>query len=162
MDSFSYLTIAENTTAEYQQLGSKFLAFAFMVESEIEVINYLTTLKKQHPTAVHFCFAFVIGAQKQLQKSSDDREPTNSAGKPILRAIISSGVTNTLVVVVRYFGGKLLGVSGLIQAYNQAAAAGLLQAPKVTILLMQRFNVRGNFNCENEFYRICKFFDANC
>jgi uncharacterized YigZ family protein len=161
MLSDTYTTLDAASIGEFKDKGSRFLAFAFPISSEEEVKPHLLELKKAHHAAAHFCYAYVLGNNGNIHKSNDDREPANSAGKPILRAILSSGVTNTLVVVVRYFGGKLLGVSGLIQAYGNAAKLSLSSATLVEFVIMERFKVTGNFNDENELYKVYKQFDAN-
>ena len=117
----TYKTIVDKSQGEFKDKGSKFIALAFEVNTEEEVKNILAEIKKEHYNAAHHCYAYILTPSKQIQKSNDDREPNNTAGKPILRAILSHNLTNTLVVVVRYFGGKLLGVPGLIQAYGEAA-----------------------------------------
>ncbi len=105
----------------YKEKGSKFLGFAFPCSSEEEAKNKLINLRKEHHLAVHFCYAFRFGADKKLFRASDDGEPSNSAGPPILGQIKSFDLTNVLVAVVRYYGGINLGLGGLINAYRTAA-----------------------------------------
>jgi putative IMPACT (imprinted ancient) family translation regulator len=105
--SSSYKTISSEVQAEFKDKGSKFIAFAYPISTEVEAKEKIYLLKKEHPSANHHCWALVLGNNKEFQKSSDDREPNNTAGKPILRAILVKDVTFVLVVVVRYFGGKL-------------------------------------------------------
>ena len=105
----------------YKEKGSKFLGFAFPCSSEEEAKNKLINLRKEHHLAVHFCYAFRFGADKKVFRASDDGEPSNSAGPPILGQIKSFDLTNVLVAVVRYYGGTNLGVGGLINAYRTAA-----------------------------------------
>src|SRR6478736_3309084 len=119
--SDSYLTISQTADELYKDKGSKFLAFAFPVKSESEIKKKLTSLKKEHPSASHHCYAWRLGADKAAFRANDDGEPSNTAGKPILMQIQAKDLTNVLIVVVRYFGGTLLGVGGLINAYKQAA-----------------------------------------
>ncbi|MCX6185375.1 MAG: YigZ family protein [Bacteroidetes bacterium] len=116
--SNSYKTIFSEVNAEYKDKGSRFITFVYHINNEIEAKEKINFLKKEHPSANHHCWALVLGNDKEFQKSSDDREPNNTAGKPILRAIVAKELTFVLVVVVRYFGGKLLGVPGLINAYG--------------------------------------------
>lgn len=156
----TYQTIAHQSSGEFKDKGSKFLAFAFPVETEDAVKEQLTLLKKEHFSAAHHCYAYVIGKQNEVQKSNDDREPNNTAGKPILRAILSHQLTNVLVVVVRYFGGKLLGVPGLIHAYGEAAHDCLKNAEKVEQICKVRYEVQGEYENENELYKAYKQFDA--
>jgi len=101
--------------------GSKFFGFLYPVADEHKAKEKLVELKKTFSDATHHCFAYVLGKQSEIEKWSDDGEPSNSAGRPILRAIHSSQCTNVLVVVVRYYGGKQLGVPGLIEAYGSTA-----------------------------------------
>src|SRR5580692_4936436 len=103
-----FLTIAAPAEGIYKEKGSRFLAFAYPVQSEDEAKEYLAFLRKEHPKARHVCFAYVLGADKSLFKSSDDGEPHHSAGTPILGQIKSFELTNILVAVVRYFGGTKL------------------------------------------------------
>lgn len=125
---FKYRTIASPTTALFRDRGSKFLAYAYQVRTVQEVKEYVQALKKEHPKAVHHCFAYRIGADKLEYRANDDGEPAGSAGRPILGQIDSLELTNTLVVVVRYFGGTLLGIPGLINAYKTVTADALTQA----------------------------------
>lgn len=125
---FSYHTIQGPTTGLYKEKGSKFIAFAYPVSSEAEVKAMLAGLRKEYFDARHHCYAYVLGPEKNLYRASDDGEPNHSAGDPILGQIRSRQLTNVLVVVVRYFGGVKLGVSGLITAYKEAAADALQQA----------------------------------
>lgn len=124
-----YLTIAQPANAEFKDRGSKFLAFAFPVSTLDECKRHLSNLKKEHPKAVHHCFAYKLGLDGTVFRSNDDGEPSGSAGKPILGQIISKQLTDVLVVVVRYFGGTLLGVPGLINAYKTATALVLQTTP---------------------------------
>lgn len=120
--SDSYLTIDKPAETILKEKGSKFLAFAFPVVSEVEIKSRLTALKQEHPSANHHCYAWRLGPDKLAFRANDDGEPSNTAGKPILSQLQSRDLTNVLVVVVRYFGGTLLGVGGLIAAYKTAAA----------------------------------------
>ena len=124
----TYLTIKEPSEGLFKDKGSKFSSFAFPASSEEDVKKFLAELKKQHPSANHHCYAFRLGADKQAYRANDDGEPSNTAGKPILGQIQSKDLTNILIVVVRYFGGTLLGVSGLINAYKLAAAEAIQNA----------------------------------
>lgn len=125
----SYRTIIREGSAEFKDRGSRFLAFAFPIKKVEDFKARLNELKKEHPKAVHFCFAYRIGTDGTQFRSSDDGEPSGSAGKPILGQLDSRGVTDTAIVVVRYFGGTLLGVPGLIHAYKTAAAFALQVTP---------------------------------
>lgn len=112
----------------YKEKGSKFLGFAFPCSSDEEAKNKLIDLRKEHHLAVHVCYAFRFGSNKKLYRASDDGEPSNSAGPPILGQIQSFDLTNVLVAVVRYYGGTNLGVGGLINAYRTAAKQALENA----------------------------------
>jgi uncharacterized YigZ family protein len=121
----SYLTISEEAEFLIKEKGSKFIAFSFKVTDEEEVNDRLTSLKKLHHSARHHCYAYRLGSTGEQFRSNDDGEPNHSAGDPILRQLIGRDLTDTLVVVVRYFGGTKLGVGGLIQAYGGAAEGAL-------------------------------------
>lgn len=123
-----YQTIAAPTVGEYKEKGSKFFAYAFPVYHEEDWQNALAEVKKEHFKARHHCFAFRLGLDRNNFRANDDGEPSGSAGRPILGQLDSFGVTNVFVVVVRYFGGTKLGVSGLINAYRSATADALRQA----------------------------------
>ncbi|OJW83662.1 MAG: YigZ family protein [Bacteroidetes bacterium 46-16] len=126
---YQYRTIEQAATAEFKDRGSKFLAYAYAVNTLADVKLRLQDLKKLHPKAVHHCYAYRIGTDGTVFRANDDGEPSGSAGKPILGQIDSAGLSNTLVVVVRYFGGTLLGVPGLINAYKTATAYALSNTP---------------------------------
>src|SRR5690349_7761849 len=121
-DKEFYYTISVNTVAEFKDRGSRFLAYAYSIQSTEEFKNYLQQIKKEHPKAVHHCLAYRICLDENNFRLSDDGEPSGTAGRPILVQIDSKGLTNVLVIVVRYFGGTLLGVPGLINAYKTATA----------------------------------------
>ena len=120
-----YQTIKALSEGFYKEKGSKFLAFAVPVQSEEEVKSFVAQKRKEHHLAVHVCSAFRLGADKKLYRASDDGEPSNSAGPPILGQIQAFDLTNILIAVVRYYGGTNLGVGGLITAYRTAAKEAL-------------------------------------
>ena len=120
-----YQTIEQESQGYFKDKGSKFYAFAFPVKSENEVKEILLRLRKEHYSARHHCYAWRLGTEEITFRANDDGEPSSTAGKPILGQLQSFNVTNILIVVVRYFGGTLLGVSGLINAYRNAAADAL-------------------------------------
>ena len=126
-----YFTIEKPSMAEFKDRGSKFLGYAFPITSPEHFKQHLQDLKKEHAKAVHHCFAYRLGLTNNLFRVSDDGEPAGTAGRPILGQIDSSGVTNTAIIVVRYFGGTLLGVPGLINAYKSAASMALQLTPFV-------------------------------
>lgn len=152
----TYLTITQPATGEFKDKGSKFLGFVYPIKTEDEGKEIVKQLKKEHPQANHHCWAIVLGAAKEFQKSTDDREPANTAGKPILRAILQKDITNVMVVVVRYFGGKLLGVPGLINAYHEAGVAALLNANVVEKQVIEQYQVEVEFILHNQLYKVGK------
>ena len=121
----TYFTLREDSEGFFKEKGSKFLAFAYHVKNEIEVKNKVAYLKKKYFDARHHCYAYVLGTLGDDFRVNDDGEPSHSAGDPILGQIRSNKLTYTLIVVVRYFGGTKLGISGLISAYKNAAANAL-------------------------------------
>ena len=123
-----YLSIAKISEGFYKEKGSKFYAFAVPCKTEEEVKTFIQAKRKEHHQAVHVCSAFRLGSDKKLYRSSDDGEPSNSAGPPILGQIQSFDVSNVLIAVVRYYGGTNLGVGGLITAYRSAAKDAMEQA----------------------------------
>jgi uncharacterized YigZ family protein len=125
---YSYRTIARPSEGEYKEKGSRFLGFAFPVSTEEEIKGHITFLRKKYFDARHHCYAWMLGADRKLFRAFDDGEPNHSAGDPILGQIRSKGLTNVLVVIVRYFGGVKLGVGGLISAYRTAAEEALNKA----------------------------------
>ncbi len=158
--SFTYQTIAQTSLAEFKDRGSRFLAYAYPIASVEEFKEKLQLLKKEHPKAVHHCFAYRIGVDNNIFRVSDDGEPSGTAGKPILGQIDSKQLTNILIVVVRYFGGTLLGVPGLINAYKSAAAMALQLTPFIQKPVMVRWNVTFDYTQMNEVMRWLKAF--NC
>ncbi len=129
--SDTYLTIAAPAEGLYKEKGSKFMAFAYPVQDEEACKVHLTNLRKTYYDARHHCYAYMLGANQVVYRANDDGEPNHSAGDPILGQIRSRNLTQVLVVVVRYFGGTKLGVSGLIHAYRTATAEALAEAEVV-------------------------------
>src|SRR6476661_5988346 len=125
----TYHTIEKPSVAEYKDRGSRFLAYAYPITSVDAFKKQLKLIKEEHPKAAHYCFAYRIGTEGTIFRSSDDGEPSGSAGKPILGQIDSKGLVDTAVIVVRYFGGTLLGVPGLINAYKTATSFALQTTP---------------------------------
>lgn len=124
----TYLTIQRQSNGIYKEKGSKFLSFALPVRHIDEIKQHLAAFKKEYYDARHVCYAYMLGAEREEYRANDDGEPSGTAGKPILGQINSRGLTNVLVIVVRYFGGILLGAGGLITAYKEAASDALEQA----------------------------------
>ena len=124
----TYRTIKQRSEGVFRDRGSKFLAFAFPVYTREEIKKTLDELRKEYHDARHHCYAYRLGAAKEIFRANDDGEPSGSAGNPILGQIRSKDLSNVLIVVVRYFGGTLLGVGGLINAYRTAAANAIQDA----------------------------------
>lgn len=156
----SYLMPANTANAEIRERGSRFLAFTFPVTNEDEAKKIIQELKKNHPKANHHCWALVLSPDASFQKCSDDREPSNTAGKPILRQIISKQISFCLVVVVRYFGGKLLGVPGLISAYGAAAEAALNETTFIQKTISETYRLTAPYAILNQVYTALNKFDA--
>src|SRR4051794_4395382 len=146
----SYYTIDQNTVAEFKDRGSRFIAYAYPIQSTGDFKKYLQQLKKEHPKASHHCFAYRIGLDKNNFRVSDDGEPSGTAGKPILGQIDSKGLTNVLVIVVRYFGGTLLGVPGLTNAYKTVAAMALQLTPIVRKTVEVNYQLQFNYTQMND------------
>lgn len=140
----------------YKEKGSKFIATAFTVTSEEEVKAALSESRKKYYDARHHCYAFMIGPDKAAFRSSDDGEPSGTAGKPILNQILSKDVTNVCIIVVRYFGGIKLGVSGLINAYKTAAREALDNATIVEKTVDEVYSLQFAYPLMNEVMRVMK------
>jgi uncharacterized YigZ family protein len=156
--SDTYRTIAAPAAGLYKEKGSKFIGLAYPVATEEEVKNIYAQLKKEYFDARHHCFAFVLGAAGSRYRANDDGEPNHSAGDPILGQIRSAGLTQVLVVVIRYFGGTKLGVSGLIQAYRQAAGEALAAARVVEKLETATLSITFDYGQMNAVMRLVKDF----
>jgi uncharacterized YigZ family protein len=148
--------ISNSTTAQYKDSGSRFIAHAFPVKHEVDIKGLLNALHQQYPDATHICYAWSLG-QAQT-KAADDGEPAHSAGSPILRQIQAMQLTNTLVAVVRYYGGKKLGIPGLILAYGEAARLALEGAIKVTFEEKRQVRVKFPYHLEGEVNRLVKLY----
>ena len=157
-----FLTISYASEGLYKAKGSKFLAFAYPVSSEEEVKEKLDFLRKKYFDARHHCYAYRLGADGERYRANDDGEPANSSGKPILGQLIARNLTNVLVVVVRYFGGILLGVGGLAQAYKQAAADALFHAEIVTEAVTETCRLTFAYADMNPVLKVVKDMDLEC
>ncbi len=155
-----YQTIAQTSIAEFKDRGSRFIAYAYPIEAVVDFKLLLVALKKEHGKAVHFCFAYRLGLEGNNFRVSDDGEPAGSAGKPILGQLDSKQITNTLIIVVRYFGGTLLGVPGLINAYKTAASLALQTTPIVQKSIEILYELQFDYTKMNEVMIIVKQF--NC
>ncbi|HEV7331379.1 MAG TPA: YigZ family protein [Flavisolibacter sp.] len=145
-----YYTIEKPSQAEYKDRGSRFLAYAFPIQSVDDFKKGLKSLKEEHPKAAHHCAAYRLGTDGNNFRASDDGEPSGSAGKPILGQIDSKALTNTAVVVVRYFGGTLLGVPGLINAYKTATSLALQLTPIVEKPVLVLYELQFSYDLMND------------
>jgi uncharacterized YigZ family protein len=155
-----YLTIDNISTAEFKDRGSKFIAYAYPVATVEDFKKQLVLLKKEHPKAVHHCFAYRIGIGGYNYRVSDDGEPSGTAGRQILGQIDSRELTDVAIIVVRYFGGTLLGVPGLINAYKTAAALTLQIVPAIQKQIEVLYKIQFDYTQMNEVMTILKQF--NC
>ncbi len=156
MDIATYKTIASTTQAEFKDKGSRFIAFAYPIQTLEEVKQYVSILREEHHKARHWCYAYRLGVDGTQFRANDDGEPAGSAGRPILGQIDSAGLTDVLVIVVRYFGGTLLGVPGLIHAYKTAAAEALTVAEVIEKNVEKTVWLRCEYLYLNEAIRITK------
>ena len=157
----TYKTISEKSEGSFRDRGSKFIAEAFPVSTEQEIKKILKGVKKNHPKANHHCYAWRLTPDKKVFKCSDDREPSGSAGRPILNAILGSDLTDLLIVVSRYFGGTLLGVPGLINAYRTAAQNAIDQSHKIIKTVNKQYELQFDYSLMNEVMSILKREHAN-
>ncbi len=156
----TYKTIDGRSEAEFKDRGSKFLGFSFAVNSPEEVKASLQLLRKEHPKAGHHCYAYRIGNDGLQFRANDDGEPSGSAGRPILGQIDSAGLSNVLVVVIRYFGGTLLGVPGLINAYKTTAAECLARASVIERNIEFQVTLEYDYSIMNEVMMVLKQSEA--
>ena len=151
-----YRTIEAQAEGLYKEKGSRFIALAYPVSSEEEIKDIITGLKEKYYDARHHCYAWRLGAAKTNFRANDDGEPSSTAGKPILGQIQSQDLTNILIVVVRYFGGIKLGVSGLINAYREAAADVLRNASLIERTVDEMIRIRFSYLVMNDVMKIVK------
>ncbi len=152
----SYKTIEKPAEGSYSEKRSKFLAYAFPVQSEAEVKQRLAEIQKKHWDARHHCYAYILGPHKDAYRLNDNGEPSGTAGRPIYGQLLSKDLTNTLVIVVRYFGGIKLGVSGLQNAYKVAAREALDAAVIVERTIQETFSVTFEYVKMNDIMQILK------
>lgn len=155
----TYQSIAQPAEGFFKDKGSKFLAYAYPVENDAQAKEHLSDLYELHPKAVHHCYAYRLGADRMSYRMSDDGEPSGTAGRPILNTLYSRNVTNVLVVVVRYFGGTLLGVPGLINAYKTATEVALDEAEIITRHYFSVYRLSFQYQQMNDVMRIVKEMD---
>ncbi|WP_369804069.1 YigZ family protein [Siphonobacter sp. SORGH_AS_0500] len=152
----TYKTIEQPAEGLSKDKGSKFLAYAYPFTDEEELKTRIAELKDLHPKARHHCWAYRLTPDRSIFRANDDGEPSGSAGKPILNTLLSNDVTNILVVVVRYFGGTLLGVPGLINAYKAATQEALNAAEVVEKQVKQKYALRFDYLQMNDVMRVMK------
>lgn len=153
----TYKTLAEATEEQlFKEKNSKFLGYAFPVTSEEEIKPIVLVLRKQHPNAVHFCYAYQLGTEQFSYRANDDGEPSGSAGTPIYGQIQSFGITNVLVVIVRYYGGVKLGVGGLISAYKTATQLSLESAKIIEKTINVDYVAQFDYTHLNKVMRVIK------
>jgi uncharacterized YigZ family protein len=161
MDPFYYYTIEQPSMAEFKDRGSNFFAFAYPAKDIDSCKKILAQLKKEHGKAVHHCLAYRLGVDGSTFRVSDDGEPAGSAGRPILGQIDSKGLTNVLVVVVRYFGGTLLGIPGLINAYKTATALALQLSPIIKKPIEIAYELNFDYHQMNEVMMLVKQYNCS-
>ena len=156
MESDTYKTISSCSRGIYKEKGSRFVSFAFPVSEQKEIKPIIDKIRKENHEARHHSFAYMIGFERTNYRVSDDGEPSGTAGKPILGQINSFGLTNILIVVSRYFGGTLLGVSGLINAYRSAAASAINNAELTEMTLREYYEIIYPYTSMNDVMKILK------
>ncbi len=154
--SDEYKTIAKPSQGSFREKGSKFLAFAIPASSEQEVKQQLEALRKQYYDATHHCYAYVLGFDKSAYRINDDGEPSGTAGRPIYGQLLSADLTNTLIVVVRYYGGTNLGVPGLINAYKTSALEAINNATILTKIVKEIYEIQYPYEVMNDVMKIIK------
>jgi uncharacterized YigZ family protein len=152
----TYKTIARPSEGIFRDRGSKFLGYAYPVSSDADIKPIVAKLKVEHPKANHHCWAIRLGIDRSVFRVNDDGEPSGTAGRPILNTLLSKNITNVLVVVVRYFGGTLLGVPGLINAYKLATEAALESAEIIEKTVNDIYTITFEYPQMNEVMRIIK------
>ena len=155
----TYLTISSVSEALYKDKGSKFYAFAYPVQTVEQIKEILAEKRKEYYDARHVCYAYMLGYERNVFRANDDGEPSGTAGRPILGQINSSNLTDILIIVVRYFGGTLLGTSGLIQAYKTSAAEAIAAATIEERIVEKTFVSKFGYQDLNAVMRIMKDFD---
>lgn len=160
LEQHYYLSIEKKVSAEFTDRGSRFIAHAFPISTIEEFKLCINEVKKIHPKASHFCFAYRLGHDGSAYRVADAGEPSGTAGRPILGQIDARNLTNTLVIVVRYFGGTLLGVPGLIHAYKSTASMALQLTPLTRKKIMVNYEIQFDYTVMNEVMLVIKKFDC--
>lgn len=152
----TYQTITQTSEGIFRDKGSKFIGYAYPIKLEADVKEIIAKLRSEHPKARHFCWALRLSPDRNVFKLNDDGEPSGTAGRPILNSLLSADVTNILVVVVRYFGGTLLGVPGLINAYKSATVEALGANEIITKTVNDVYELEFEYLMMNDVMRIVK------
>lgn len=156
----SYWTLAAPTEGEYSEKRSKFLAYAYPVTTEEEALERVREVRARYYDARHVCWAYRLGPTGELYRTNDDGEPSGTAGKPIHGILVLQGLTEVIVLVVRYFGGVKLGTSGLIEAYREATLAALEDAPRRECILTEQISITFSYDLMGPVMRVVKESDA--
>jgi len=146
----TYMEVKSDSIGYYTEKGSRFIGYCFMVKTKKEVKEKLEIIKKKEKGANHCCFAYVLNIDKSIFKVSDDGEPSSTAGKPILSQIKSNNLTNVLIIVVRYFGGIKLGISGLIRSYKSAAISAINHTKIITKNIQEEYDLFFKYSSMND------------
>ena len=158
---FSFKTIKsplENILLK--EKGSKFIGFAFPVNNEAEIKSALEKVRTEHPKATHHCYAFRLGIEGEIYRANDDGEPSGSAGLPIYNQLLANELTHILLIVVRYYGGTKLGVSGLVKTYKESAKLTLEESEIITKDLESEVEIEFDFNKQNQIFTLLNKFDG--
>lgn len=156
-----YKSISAPSKGIYKDKGSKFLSFAFPVESETEIKEHISKIKKEFFDARHHCYAYRLGYKGEIWRANDDGEPSSTAGRPIYGQILSNELSDILIVVVRYFGGIKLGVPGLIKAYKSATSDVLLNSEIIEKIASEGYTIRFGYERMNDIMKIIKDFNLS-
>ncbi len=167
----TYKTIRKTSEGTFRDKGSKFIAYVYPLGSESEVRDIINSLRSVHPKANHYCWAFRLSTDRSVFRVNDDGEPSGTAGRPILNTLLSYNITNLLVVVVRYFGGTLLGVPGLINAYKKATIEAINNSVIIEFSIRSLYEIKFEHSQINEVMKVvkeeqlnsvCQSFDTIC
>lgn len=161
MEADTYLSIRSFSQGLYKDKGSRFISLAWPVADQEEIKGIIARVRKEHHSARHCCYAWILGHERDNFRVNDDGEPSGSAGKPIMGQINAFRLTNILIVVVRYFGGKLLGISGLINAYRSAAESAILNAEITEHRVMDHYGISFPYSSINDVMKIIKDEEAD-
>jgi uncharacterized YigZ family protein len=156
MNSDTYKTLISSSQGMYKEKGSRFISFAIPVSYQEEIKPIIDKIRKEHHEAKHHCYAYMIGHERTIWRVNDDGEPSGTAGRPIMGQINSYGLTNIIIVVSRYFGGTLLGVSGLINAYRTAAASAIQNAQLTERTVQEYYEITYPYISMNDVMRTLK------